>query len=61
MKRVLALALLLVSFTLAALADGSGGAPPPAAQVIKSAPLADGSGGAPPPAMGAINIANMGA
>jgi hypothetical protein len=61
MKRVLALALLLASFTLTAVADGSGGAPPPAGKVIKLSPLADGSGGAPPPTRGGINVVNMGA
>ncbi|HXM65788.1 MAG TPA: hypothetical protein VN911_03580 [Candidatus Acidoferrum sp.] len=43
MKRILAIALLMMSFASVALADGSGPRPPAAALV-----LADGSGPRPP-------------
>jgi hypothetical protein len=53
MKRALAVTLLMISFASVALADGSGGAPPPAQQTKPRKPavvlLTDGSGGAPPP------------
>jgi hypothetical protein len=52
MKRVLAVALLLLTFASAALADGPGMSPPPGGPVGPPKPglLADGPGISPPPA-----------
>jgi hypothetical protein len=53
MKKIFAVAILLMSLASAAFADGSGGAPPPKKSIeplgVAAIQMTDGSGGAPPP------------